>query len=206
MAAVAVPAASGSIENGAVMRLRVVGVSIAAAAIMTGAVAAPAQAAQPAGTTAAFHAASHHHGFHFGKGRTDLTLDPAAAGALTSLGVRVSPVLAKVSHPGGKTVFGFTIVGNPQDGTIEHVGGLLLRAGGTCLYLTGYTIDLNRGVLSGRVNFGTRADLFTVGAATPDGVTLALTAPAAALLNKTFKVSAFTAGLVIGYGNPMIRK
>lgn len=77
---------------------------------------------------------------------------------------------------------------------------------GKCLYLTGYTIDLKRGVLSGRIDFGARADLFTIGAATPDGVTLALTAPAAALLNKTFGVIAFTRGLVIGYGNPMIRK
>ncbi|MET8998668.1 hypothetical protein [Amycolatopsis sp. Hca4] len=185
------------------MRVRMLGMSIVAAAAMAGVVAAPAQAAQPA---AASPTASHHHPHYFGKGRTDLTLDPAAAAALTSLGVKVSPVLARVSHPGGKTVFGFTIVGNPKDGTIEHVGGLLLRAGGKCLYLTSYTIDLNRGVLSGRIDFGSRADLFTIGAATPDGVTLALTAPAAALLNKTFGVSAFTAGLVIGYGNPMVRK
>ncbi|MEA5363477.1 hypothetical protein VA596_28375 [Amycolatopsis sp., V23-08] len=186
------------------MRLRMLGVVIAAAAAMAGVVAAPAQAAQP--VSASSHVVSHHHGYHFGKGRTDLTLDPAAAGALTSLGVKVSPVLAKVGHPAGKTVFGFTIVGNPNDGTIEHVGGLLLRAGGKCLYLTSYTIDLKRGVLSGRINFGARADLFTIGAATADGVTLALTAPAAALLNKTFGVTAFTQGLVIGYGNPMIRK
>ncbi|MEU7786261.1 hypothetical protein [Amycolatopsis sp. NPDC049159] len=187
------------------MRVRVFGVVIAAAAIMTGAAAVPAQAAQPHGVSASAHHTWQGHGFHFGKGRTDLTLDPAAAGALTSLGVRVSPVLARVGHPGGKTVFGFTIVGNPTDGTIEHVGGLLLRAGGKCLYLTSYTIDLDRGVLSGRVDFRTRADLFTIGAATPDGVTLALTAPAAALLNKTFGVTAFTPGLVIGYGNPMVR-
>ncbi|WP_370964656.1 hypothetical protein [Amycolatopsis sp. cg9] len=185
------------------MRFRVLGLSIVAAAAMAGVAAAPAQAAQPA---TASHTVSHHSWHHFGKGRTDLTLDAAAAKALTSLGVKVSPVFARVSHPGGKTVFGFTIVGNPNDGTIEHVGGLLLRGGGKCLYLTGYTIDLNRGVLSGKIDFGTRADLFTIGAATPAGVTLALTAPAAALLNKTFGVTAFAQGLVIGYGNPMIRK
>ncbi|MFJ9779135.1 hypothetical protein ACIRSS_06105 [Amycolatopsis sp. NPDC101161] len=186
------------------MRLRMLGVSIAAAAALAGVTAAPAQAAQP--VHASSYTVWHHHGYHFGKGRTDLTLDPAAASALTSLGVKVSPVLAKVRQAGGKTVFGFTIVGNPHDGTIEHIGGLLLRAGGKCLYLTSYTIDLGRGVLSGRIDFGARADLFTLGAATPAGVTLALTAPAAALLNKTFGVTAFTPGLVIGYGNPMIRK
>lgn len=108
------------------MRLRMLGVSIAAAAVMAGAVAAPAQAAQS--VSASSHTVSHHHWYHFGKGRTDLTLDAAAGAALTSLGVKVSPVLARVSHPAGKTVFGFTIVGNPNDGTIEHVGGLVLRA------------------------------------------------------------------------------
>ncbi|WP_155849019.1 hypothetical protein [Amycolatopsis vancoresmycina] len=186
------------------MRFRLLGVSVAAAAAIAGVAAAPAQAAQP--VHASSYTGAHHHGYHFGKGRTDLTLDRTAAGALASLGVKVSPVLATVRHTGGTMVFGFTIVGNPKDGTIEHIGGLLLRAGGKCLFLTGYTIDLNRGVLSGKIDFGTRADLFTIGAATPAGVTLALTAPAAALLNKTFGVTAFTAGLVIGYGNPMIRK
>jgi len=138
---------------------------------------------------------------NFFKGRTDLTLDPAAAAALTSLGVKVKPVFA------GKTgsAISFAIVGDPSDGTIEHIGGLVLQAGHTRLYLTNYTIDLNRGVLSGLVNFRQRADLFTIGAATPQGVTLALTPGAASVLNSTFGVTAFTAGLVIGYGNPVLR-
>ncbi|MFD4668597.1 hypothetical protein ACFWNN_02620 [Lentzea sp. NPDC058450] len=135
-----------------------------------------------------------------GKGRTDLTLDPAAAAALTSLGVKVKPFLARSS--GG--VIKFTIVGNPGDGTIEHIGGLVLQAHRTCLFLTNYTIDLNRGVLTGLVNFRQRADLFTLGAATPQGVTLALTEGAAGVLNSTFGVTAFKAGLVIGYGNPVL--
>ncbi|MCG8927792.1 hypothetical protein [Lentzea sp. CC55] len=138
---------------------------------------------------------------NFFKGRTDLTLDPAAAAALTSLGVKVKPVFA--GRTGSAISFG--IVGDPADGTIEHVGGLVLQAGHTRLYLTGYTIDLNRGVLSGLVNFRQRADLFTIGAATPQGVTLALTPGAASVLNSTFGVAAFTPGLVIGYGNPVLR-
>ncbi|HET9139159.1 hypothetical protein [Actinophytocola sp.] len=147
------------------------------------------------------------HGGGFGvKGRTDVTLDPGAAAALTSLGVRAYPVLASARTGSGKTVFGFAIVGNPADGTIEHTGGLVLAKGRTWVALTRFTIDLDRGVLSGRVNFGQRADLFTIGAATPDGVTLALTGAAAGVLNSTFGVSAFAEGLVFGYGNPRIRR
>lgn len=142
----------------------------------------------------------------FAKGKTEVTLDPGAAAALTSLGVRVVPLFAGVRSAGGKTYFGFPIVGNPADGTIEHLGGLLLYRGHSWVTLTRYTIDLNRGVLSGQVNFGARADLFTLGAATPDGVTLALTGGAAAALNATFGVSAFTEGLVLGYGTPRLRK
>ena len=97
------------------------------------------------------------------------------------------------------------VVGDPTDVTNEHIGGLVLQAGHTRLYLTNYTIDLNRGVLSGLVNFKQRADLFTIGAATPQGVTLALTPGAASVLNSTFGVTAFTPGLVIGYGNPVLR-
>lgn len=186
------------------MRLRMLGVSLVAAVVTLGIAAAPAQAASA--TTQSSHTVTTYYGHYFGKGRTELTLDPAAADALTSLGVRVSPVLARQSQRNGRTVFGFTIVGNTKDNTIEHVGGLKLRASHKSVYLTGYTIDLNRGILSGQINFGGRADLFTLGASTPDGVTLALTAPAASLLNTTFGVTAFAEGLVIGYGDPQLRK
>lgn len=140
------------------------------------------------------------------KGRTDLTLNPAAGAALKSLGVRVTPVFASTRTSAGRPVFGFPIVGNYRDNTIEHVGGLAFSKGYRYVLLTNYTIDLNRGVLTGLVNLRQRAPLFTIGAATPDGVTLALTAPAAQLLNRTFGVTAFTEGLVIGYGNPVIRQ
>ena len=143
------------------------------------------------------------HGFF--KGRTDLTLDPAAGAALLSLGVRVTPLFASTRTSAGRTVFGFPIVGNYRDNTIEHLGGLAFTKGYRYVLLSNFTIDLNRGVLTGLVNFRQRADLFTIGTATPAGVTLALTAPAAQLLNRTFGVTAFTQGLVVGYGNPVIR-
>lgn len=180
------------------MRNRMIATAIAFGITLGGGavVAAPASAAPMSATASTGKAWG-----NFFKGRTDLTLDPAAAAALTSLGVKVKPVFA------GRTgsAISFAIVGDPADGTIEHIGGLVLQAGHTRLYLTNYTIDLNRGVLSGLVNFRQRADLFTIGAATPQGVTLALTAGAASVLNTTFGVTAFTPGLVIGYGNPVLR-
>lgn len=180
------------------MRKQVTAMAVAAGVALSGGVvmAAPAAAAPAAQTSVA----TANWGSFF-KGRTDLTLDPAAASALTSLGVSVKPFFA--GRVGG--AISFAIVGNPADGTIEHIGGLVLRAGHTRLYLTNYTIDLERGVLTGLVNFRQRADLFTLGAATPQGVTLALTPAAATVLNSTFGVSAFSAGLVIGYGNPVLR-
>ncbi|MDX8050744.1 hypothetical protein SK571_15245 [Lentzea sp. BCCO 10_0798] len=180
------------------MRNRMIAAAVAFGIALAGgaALAAPATAAPASAATSNGKAWG-----NFFKGRTDLTLDPAAAAALTSLGVKVKPVFA------GRTgsAISFAIVGDPSDGTIEHVGGLVLQAGHTRLYLTNYTIDLNSGVLSGLVNFRQRADLFTIGAATPQGVTLALTPGAASVLNTTFGVTAFTAGLVIGYGNPVLR-
>ena len=181
------------------MRKQFVVVSMVLALMGAGAATAAA-AAGPASTDRAATASG------FFKGKTEVVLDPGAAAALTSLGVKVQPLFASVRQAGGKTFIGFPIVGNPNDGTIEHLGGLLLYSKSAWVSLTNYTIDLDRGVLSGKVNFGARADLFTLGAATPDGVTLALTAGAAQALNDTFGVDAFTEGLVIGYGNPQLRR
>jgi hypothetical protein len=182
------------------MRNRFITACLAAAlAVPTAAVTATPAAAAPASAHSA-----HAHGFDvrkFVKGRTDLTLDPAAAQALTSLGVTVKPFLAGTR--GGK--ISFAIVGNPKDGTIEHIGGLVFQAGRKWLLLSNYTIDLNRGVLTGLIDLRQRAPLFTLGASTAQGVTLSLTGAAADLLNARFGVTAFTEGLVIGYGNPVLR-
>lgn len=179
-------------------------VVLVATAAALSAVASPAAAAPGAGSPAAQRPVSA--GFLAkGKGRTDITVDAGAAAALSSLGVSVTPVRAGARTANGLPVFSFKIVGNPADGTIEHIGGLLLRSGGAHVLLTRFTIDVDRGVVSGVVNLGARVDLFTLGAATPAGLTLALTPGAAAALNATFGVSAFTAGLVFGYGNPVVR-
>lgn len=71
-------------------------------------------------------------------------------------------VLAGVAKPGyldGGAVFG--IVGNPGDGTIEHVGGLYVNGAGGLLELRNFTIRVADGKVSGIVNDSFRADLFS---------------------------------------------
>ncbi len=79
-------------------------------------------------------------------------------------------VLVDVLRPGslGKAGAAFGIVGNPKDGTIEHVGSLAIRAGsGAVLELRNFTIDLRDrdkdglGVVTGIVNDSFRAPLFS---------------------------------------------
>ena len=93
-------------------------------------------------------------------------------------------VLQGVAKPGKLTVKGeaaFGIVGNPSDGTIEHVGGLFVNSlvSGTTLELRNFTIDLttdpdddgpNIGLVTGIVNDSFRAPLFEVGAPDEDGI------------------------------------
>ena len=56
----------------------------------------------------------------------------------------------------------FGVVGNPNDGTIEHVGGLYVYspASKSTLELRNFTIDTNRGIVTGIVNDSFRAPLF----------------------------------------------
>ena len=71
-------------------------------------------------------------------------------------------VLAGVAKPGYLTSNGavFGVVGNPADGTIEHVGGLYVNGVGGTLELRNFTIRVTDGKVSGIVNDSFRADLF----------------------------------------------
>ena len=75
--------------------------------------------------------------------------------------------VAKPVTPMGDSV-SFGVVGRPTDGTIEHVGGIVVDVvdgdPSTVLELRSFTIDLNTGVVSGIVNDGPRVPLFTLGA------------------------------------------
>ena len=65
----------------------------------------------------------------------------------------------------------FGVVGNPTDGTIEHVGGLYVNGVGGTLELRNFTIRVADGKVSGIVNDSFRADLFSFSPAdASDGV------------------------------------
>lgn len=91
-------------------------------------------------------------------------------------------VLQGVAKPGslGAMGAGFGIVGNPNDGTIEHVGGLYVfsPASNSTLELRNFTIDLGAATVSGIVNDSFRADLFTFSANADGSVTLKFTSTA----------------------------
>ena len=133
------------------------------------------------------------------KGQTVVTLDAAAAGVLTGLRVSVAPT-GPASASG--LAFTFPVVGRTGDAVIQHVGGLSLTAGDTVVTLSNFWIDTSTGVVSGIVDDTVRVPLFTLGAATDDGLALELTDAAADYLDDAFGVDVFSEGLVIGYGAP----
>ena len=80
------------------------------------------------------------------EGSTDLTLDPAAAAALTGLGVAVAPIGPASVTPAGDIAF--PITGGRSDtstfaGSISHSGGLSLTQGSTVVELTDFTINVD---------------------------------------------------------------
>ena len=74
---------------------------------------------------------------------------------------------------------GFGVVGNPTDGTIEHVGGLVVYSPylDTNLKLKNFTIDLTSGEITALVPSIGRAPLFML-----DGLTLRFTETASMVL------------------------
>jgi hypothetical protein len=150
------------------------------------------------------------------RGATTVALDPGTAAALTSLGVSVAPTGSAYASKAGIS-FPITlgvVDGADLTGQIRHSGGLVFAKGATKVYLSRFFIDIDDSPsLSGKVGtaFGTgdRADLFSldlsalkVNAARHcialSGVTLKLTAGAAAALNTAFGTTAFAEGLVVG--------
>ena len=144
-------------------------------------------------------------------GSTTLRLDAGTAKALKGLGVSVTPITP--AKAGSKGV-SFPITGggvNPATaaGTITHSGGLQLRAGGTRVRLTSFTIGVD-GTPTISVKAGkARLHAFTVSlgkakvsraglGTNVSGVTVKLSAKGAGALNKAFGVKAFTRGLRVG--------
>ncbi len=157
-----------------------------------------------------------------GYGDTSVKLDPVFVGAITAL--KVTPSASGYSRL-NDGVATFPVIDGDFDfgtakGEITHLGGLMLKAGGTSVELRDFVIDTSgaAAVLTGKVvvndNFVARIPLFDValpaltlplaapkndwGQLKVPGVKLTLNAGAAAALNATFAVTAFTAGLPIG--------
>lgn len=142
---------------------------------------------------------------------TALALDPGAAAALTSLGIRVSPASAATVDQQGRIVFpvsGGAINANLQ-GQINHVGGLQLRKGFVNIGVQRFIID-TRGEpkLNAELRgLGIRFDLATLditdvspgaGGTTVVTADVKLTAFAANVLNFAFGTRALGVGLKLG--------
>jgi hypothetical protein len=143
-------------------------------------------------------------------GATTLTLDPAAASALQSLGVTPAPIAPATAGAAGlRFPITDSLLQTALTGTITHSGGISLTAGSTTVSLTDFWIKLGAApTLSADVG-GTRVtilDLSLTGARArlADGrlrlgpVTATLTPAAADALNAAFGVTAFTPGLTLG--------
>jgi len=146
------------------------------------------------------------------EGSTDLTLDPAAAGALTSLGVAVAPIGPATALPGGE--ISFPITGGRANtstfaGSIRHSGGISLTKGMTVVELTNFTINVDgEPDLTAVLNGGDRVSILDLdlSALTADvsglDITLGnasagLTAAAAGALSAAFGAP-IPAGLTLG--------
>ena len=143
-------------------------------------------------------------------GQTRLTIAKSTAGALSHLGVAVSPT--GPARAAGRHVR-FPITGGKIDpataaGKIKHRGGLRLKAGKTKVVLDNYTVNVGRKItLSARLGKSRVTILNLTG--TPkvtrdgfgtnvSGLTAKLNRTAARALNGAFGVTAFKNGLTLG--------
>ena len=102
-------------------------------------------------------------------------------------------VLVDVINPftAGENGVGFGVVGNPTDGTIEHVGGLVVYSPAMDkeLKLKNFTIDLDSGYITALVPGIGRAPLFML-----DGLTLRFTETASQVLLGNSDITGAVAG------------
>lgn len=145
-------------------------------------------------------------------GATTLKLDPAAAQALTGLGVSVAPIAPAGATSGGELAFPITnrLPNVLFTGMIRHSGGIALTAGATTVKLENFNIDPLRRQLTAEVG-GARVPIlkldfsrarlaFCRGSLQLGPVGGSLTDVAAGALNQAFGLPAGTvpAGLKLG--------
>ncbi|MEU5873374.1 hypothetical protein AB0A73_17695 [Glycomyces sp. NPDC047369] len=168
-------------------------VGAAAVAAVIGAGAAPASAETATDETAAVAGV-----YSTVVGTNTLTIDPTTAAGLDALGIEHYGLFATKTEA-ALTTYGFKVVGDPTDGTIELRGGIVFT--GDCEYavVTGLVIDSATGFVSGRVNLDDRIDLFRLGGTTAQGVAWHFTGAGATALNDALGVSAVRASRILGY-------
>jgi hypothetical protein len=144
-------------------------------------------------------------------GATGLALDPAAAQALTALGVAPG-VVAPATLEAGEVRFPITagrVDARTLAGQIAHSGALSLTGGGTPVELRDPLITVDETPALSAVVGTDRLEVLTLDASaarrsidgnvvTVGGVVARLTGPAAAALNAAFGTTALTEGLVLG--------
>ncbi|MFD4789699.1 hypothetical protein ACFWN1_22090 [Streptomyces sp. NPDC058459] len=189
---------------------------------MTRTVLATATATVAALVIAAPTASAAPHRVHVKSGHTSVTVAPAIAGALLSNGI--APIVTRPGKPSLTTVghqptlkatypvTGGALTTSPLGGTIKHTGGLKFTNvfNGRSLEVKNFTIDLNKGSLTGHVaGTRTRVPVFKLDLSTAHvkltkhgadatHVTLKLTKEAAGALNTTLNTKIFSTGLTIG--------
>ena len=180
------------------------------------------------GTTAA--SAGTHSSVWLRGGTTTVTTGPGIALTLIENGivpVGVAPGTEQLKLVGGAPAaeFAFPVTGgkvslSPLGGVIYHSGGILFAdyKTGKKVEVSDFTINLSHGDLSGIVNGNpsSRTDLFTLSLAhaklsagrhsvTATGITVDLTAGAAAALNGALGTTLFSGGLDLGTAATSVR-
>ena len=144
-------------------------------------------------------------------GSTTLRLDSGTAKALSGAGVSVAPVKPAKA---GRSGVAFPITGgkaNPATlaGTINHSGGLRLRAGGTSVRLTSFRVKVGKRSSLSALLGGKRVTILSLSRTkakvrrtgfdtTVSGVKASLNSTAAKALNQAFDTSLFKRGLTLG--------
>ena len=184
-----------------------------------------------AAASASTHApASRHSSVWLKGGTTTVTTAPGIAVTLIKNGivpVGVAPGTEQLAlvHGAAAARFAFPVTGgrvslSPLGGTINHRGGILFVnvKTGQHVEVSNFTIDLTRGDLTGIVNGNpsARVALFTLSLAhaklsagkhclTATGITVDLTAGAAAALNSALGTTLFAGGLDLGTAATSVR-
>lgn len=138
------------------------------------------------------------------KGNTRVAVAPRLAKQITAAGVTPSVFGgAKAFAFEGTIAIRFPITNVVGGGNrIKHSGGVKLSAGDAAIALSRFSVNLNQGTVSAKVNGDARAKLFNIkpsGRPSLGAVRLTMNKTAAGALNSTFGVHLFSPGQNFGF-------